>query len=60
MICGNFLAVQWLRLHTSNAGGMGLILPWGIKIPHTTAYKKERMICGSHPQGKHSPVEKSY
>ena len=26
--------VQWLRLHTSNAGGMGLIPGWGTKIPH--------------------------
>ena len=63
MICGTFLAVQWLRLNTFNAGGMGLILNWGIKIPHAVALKKkkrERMICGSHLQGKYSLVEKSY
>ena len=27
------LAVQWLRLCTSNAGGAGTILCWGTKIP---------------------------
>ena len=27
------LVVQWLGLHTSNAGGMGFIPGWGTKIP---------------------------
>ena len=27
------LVVQWLRLHTSTAGGMGLIPDWETKIP---------------------------
>ena len=31
---GTSLVVQWLRLHTSNAGGMGLIPGGGTKIPH--------------------------
>ena len=26
--------VQWLRLSTSNAEGVGLIPGWGTKIPH--------------------------
>ena len=26
--------VQWLRLHPSNTGVMGLIPDWGTKIPH--------------------------
>ena len=26
--------VQWLRLHTANAEGLGLIPGWGTKIPH--------------------------
>ena len=30
---GTFLAVQWLKLCASNAGGMGLILGQGTKIP---------------------------
>ena len=34
MYSENFLVVQWLRLHASNAGGMGLIPVWGTKIPH--------------------------
>ena len=33
---GTSLAVQRLRLHTSHAGGAGLILVRGIKIPHAT------------------------
>ena len=31
---GTSQAVQWLRLHASNAGGMGLIPGQGTKIPH--------------------------
>ena len=30
---GTSLAVQWLRLHASNAGGMGSIPGLGTKIP---------------------------
>ena len=33
MLLGTSLAVQWLRLHFSTAGGMGLISSW---IPHHT------------------------
>ena len=29
-----FLPARWLRLWTLTAGGMGLILGWGTKIPH--------------------------
>ena len=32
---GTSLAVQWLRLHTSNARGAGSVPGWGTKIPHT-------------------------
>ena len=28
------LVVQWLGLHTSSAGGVGLIPGWGTNIPH--------------------------
>ena len=28
------LAVQWLRLRASNAGGVDLIPGWGTKTPH--------------------------
>ena len=28
------LAVQWLRLRISSAGGVGLIPGWGTTIPH--------------------------
>ena len=33
---GAFGAVQWLRIHPSNAGGAGSIPGWGTKIPHAT------------------------
>ena len=36
---GTFLEVQWLRLHTPNAGGTGSIPGRGSKIPHA-------MRCG--------------
>ena len=31
---GTSLAVQWLRLCTSTAGGSGSIPGWGTRIPH--------------------------
>ena len=48
---GNSLAVQWLRLHTSSAGGAGLIPGQGTRIPHATRHsqkvrKKERKKSG--------------
>ena len=33
---GTSLVVQWLGLHTSNAGGTGLISGRGTKILHVT------------------------
>ena len=36
MVLGEFLAVQWLGLHTSTAGGPGLIPGEGPKIPQAT------------------------
>ena len=40
------MLVQWLRLHASNAGGMGLIPSEGIKIPqamwHSQSEKKKK------------------
>ena len=43
---GTSLAVQWLRLHASNAGGTGLIPGWGTKIPHAAgcSQKKKKKI----------------
>ena len=38
-------AVQWLGLHTSAAGGTGLIPGWGTKISHVTWPKKEKKDC---------------
>ena len=36
---GTSLAVQWLRICASNAGGMGLILGGGTKIPQATQHR---------------------
>ena len=37
-----FLAVQWLRLRTSNVGGFGSIPGWGTKIPHAIWYSQKK------------------
>ena len=42
----DFLAVQWLRLHTSTAGGVGLIPGQGTKIPHATQPSKTKQNSG--------------
>ena len=39
---GTSLAVQWLGLHTSTAGGMGLIPGQGTKIPQAAQPKKKK------------------
>ena len=39
---GDFLVVQWLRLHASTAGGTGSIPGWGTKIPHATWHGPEK------------------
>ena len=41
-ILGASLTVQWLRLHTSTAGGTGSIPGWGMKIPHAAQPKKKK------------------
>ena len=40
---GTSLAVQWLRLHASNARGVGSIPGQGTKCPHAAAKKKKNM-----------------
>ena len=39
----DFLAVQWLRLQVSNAGGSGLIPGWGTKSPPTCHMAKKNV-----------------
>ena len=41
---GTSLVVEWLRCHTSTAGGMGLIPSWGTKIPHVVQSGQKRII----------------
>ena len=53
-----FLAVQWLRLHTSTAGGMGSIPGLGTKNPYATkgGQKKKLVVIVS---SVHTQVRKS-
>ena len=39
--------VQWLRFRASNAGGVGLVLGWGTKIPHAVAMHKKNDVSGN-------------
>ena len=43
---GTSLAVQWLRLHTSSAGGVGSIPGRGTKVPNATWHgqKKKKIL----------------
>ena len=41
---GNSLVVQWLGLHASIAGGMGLIPGWETKILHAAVRPKKKKI----------------
>ena len=41
MMTEEFLAVQWLRLHTSKARGMGLIPGWGTKVSGVTRHSRK-------------------
>ena len=40
-LLGTSLAVQWLRLHTSNAGDIGSIPGQGNTTPHATVWQKK-------------------
>ena len=42
VLIGNSLAVQWLGLHASAAGDMGLIPGQGTKIPCLTVWPKRK------------------
>ena len=41
---GTTLIVPWLRLWTSNAGGVGAIPGWGTKIPHAVRYSRKNKM----------------
>ena len=41
-MCGTSLEVQWLRLCTSTAGGVGSIPDQGTKILHVVRQKKKK------------------
>ena len=44
IILGIPLVVQWLRLHTSNAGGKDLIPGRGTNIPHAPQHGRKKKI----------------
>ena len=61
--------VQWLRIHSSSAGGVGSILDWGTKIPYAIKHgqkikkkKKKKAIwdckISSKPRIKEKPLWK--
>ena len=39
---GTSLVIHWLRLHATNAGGMGSIPDQGSKIPHAVWYSQKK------------------
>ena len=39
---GTLLVVEWLRLHTSNAGSVVSIPGWGTKIPRTAGRSQKK------------------
>ena len=41
---GTSLAVQWLKLFASNAGGAGSIPGWETKIPHATWCSQRKKV----------------
>ena len=47
---GTSLVAQWLRLHSSNAGGMGSISSWRTKSPQAVwcSQKKKKYNKDSH------------
>ena len=50
---GNSLAVQWLGLHASSAGGMGLIPGWGTKISHAVWCSQKKKKKKKEARGKY-------
>ena len=53
LMTGTSLAVQWLRLCTSNAGGKGSVPSQGTEIPHAVwRGKKKKKSLGEKPQQK--------
>ena len=41
---GTSLVVQWLGLHASTTGGLGLIANWGTKILYATWHGKKKKL----------------
>ena len=53
---GTSLAVQWLRLHASTAGGMGSIPGRGTKIPHAARCGQKRSCREEEREGMQKMV----
>ena len=50
---GTSLAIQWLRLHTSTAGGVGLILGQRTKILYATEHNQKKKKTPPPPTTVH-------
>ena len=56
---GTSLAVQWLRLHASTAGGAGSIPGWGTKILHAVRRGQKKKEKKSSAQDGHPGTPRS-
>ena len=54
---GNFLAVQWLGLHTSTAWGSRLIPSWRIKILQVAVKRKSESVTHSIMSNSFQPMD---
>ena len=48
---GNSLAVQWIGLHASTAGGTGSVPGWRTKIPHAALHRQN--VLDTEPSASH-------
>ena len=56
---GTSLVVQWLRTHTSTAGGMGSISGQGTKVPHAAGFGQNNNNTHTHTYTHtHNPPSK--
>ena len=58
-MAGNSLEVQWLRLHTPNARGPGLIPVWESHIPQLRVCMLQLKITHSATKTHHSQIKQN-
>ena len=57
---GTSLVVQWLRLCTINAEGLGSIPGWGTKMPHAVWHSQKQTDPQTHPQNKTTTTKRTH